>query len=82
MKYKITIEETAKFNHEMVIDVPDNLDIDKVLDKAQEHSYGLGDVDYELRKMGVTVIESIEDDSGEPDELEITDCNEYNEDEE
>lgn len=78
MKYKITIEERAKFSHEMIIDVPDNMDIDEVLDKAQDTSEGLSDVDYELRKMGVTVIEIIEDGSGEPDELEITDCDEYN----
>lgn len=79
MKYKITIEERAKFSHEMIIDVPDSMDIDEVLDKAQDNSYSLGDVDYELRNMGVTVIKAINDGSGEPDELEITDCNEYDE---
>jgi hypothetical protein len=79
MKYKIVIEERTKFSHEMIIDVPDSMDIDDVLDKAQDNSEGLGDVGYELEKMGVTVIEICEDDSGEPDELEITECNEYDE---
>lgn len=77
MKYKITIEQKATFNHEMVIDIPDNMDIDDVLDEAQENSESIEDISYKLEYIGGKVIEVIEDYSGNPDELEITECDKY-----
>jgi hypothetical protein len=78
MKYKIIVEERPKFSHEMVIDIPDNMEVDDVLDDAQDTTDCFSDLEYVFKKMGVNVIEMIEDSSGEPGEIEITDCYEFN----
>ncbi len=79
MKYKISVEETVKFNHEMIVEISEDIDIDDLLDSVEDSIEDLDDLGYKLKKLGAISIVSIEDGSGEPGEFEITDCNEYNE---
>ena len=75
MKIKIQVNEKVTFAHDVVVEVPKNVDIEMLLDKA-EKTDSLDDVTYVLEKAGCKVIEIIRDDSGMDCEIEIPDYEE------
>lgn len=80
MKYKIYIDEVIKFQHEMIIEVDkDKISDEKlqsILDKAEKEGKQMG-WDYisnSLERQNIKCLEIVEDDNGDIDEVEITDC--------
>ena len=78
MKYKIYVTEKVKFVHEMVIEVPDNCDIETVLDNS-EKGRNLSDVGCLLTDQNCNIISITRDGSGDS-EIEIEDMDELDED--
>lgn len=77
MKYKIQVQETVKFDHELIIDVPDDADVDSLLDKAEWRARSLDDIKRNLGNRGVKVMDITTDDSGDNCDAEIIDSEEY-----
>jgi len=75
MKIKIQVNEKVTFAHDVVVEVPKNVDIEMLLDKA-EKTDSLDDVTYILEKSGCKVIKILRDDSGMDYEIEIPDYEE------
>ena len=75
MKYKIIVNEKVKFDHEVILEVNDTLNIDSILDKAQNNS-SFSDVLDTLREQGCEIIVAIEDECGDNDEIVIDDMEE------
>ena len=78
MKYKIYVTEKVKFVHEMVIEVPDDCDIENVLDNS-EKGRNLSDVGCLLTEQNCNIISITRDGSGDS-EIEIEDMDELDED--
>jgi len=78
MKYEIYVTEKVKFVHEMVIEVPDNCDIETVLDNS-EKGRNLSDVGCLLTDQNCNIISITRDGSGDS-EIEIEDMDELDED--
>lgn len=78
MKYKIYIDETIRYQHEMVIEVGGNIEegeLEEILDNAERKGYQLGwdAIQGELERNDIKVLEVTEDDGGDVNEVEITD---------
>lgn len=80
MKYRLYIDEVIKFQHEMLIEVDEDKISDEefqsILDKAEKEGKQMG-WDYignSLEHKNIKVLEIVEDDNGDIDEVEITDC--------
>lgn len=71
MKYKIYITEKVRLVHEMVIEVPEDCDIETILDNA-EKGRNLSDVGCLLTEQDCNIVSITRDDGGES-EIEIED---------
>lgn len=79
-KYKLTIEETVVYNHEVVVELEDDADIDDICNKFDKYADRFDDVYYtdDYADGKVNIKEVIED--GSPDcEVEIIEYEEVTE---
>ena len=72
LRYKIYINETVQFKHDMTIDVPINSNVDHILDAAQDYSH-IDDVKQCLLDNDCKIISFSKDESGDDAEIEIDD---------
>lgn len=77
-KVRLFVEEKLTYNHELVIEVEEGMDEDRlnsILDQVQYRADYFGDISYLLRMKGIKVINEIESDLSSPmsSEIEITD---------
>lgn len=76
MKYTVVVEETLKYDREVVIEVPDDMDeddLDDVLDTAERTIRSYGDIDYlysALESHDVKVVQRADDDTHYPKGVE------------
>lgn len=73
-KYKLSIEETLKYNREMIIEVPDEMsesEFNKILDKVQRKTESADDISYALEKLNIEVIQDVDSDLSSPSYQEI-----------
>lgn len=79
MKYTLYIDETVKFRHELVIEVnEEEISEEKfsdIINNAENKGRAIGwdAIQGELEKNNIRVLECCEDNSGEQDNVEITD---------
>lgn len=80
MKYRLYIDEVIKFRHEMLIEIDEDKISDEklqnILNKAEKEGNQMG-WDYisnSLEHQNIKVLEIVEDNNGDIDEVEITDC--------
>jgi hypothetical protein len=84
-KIRISIQETLKYHHELIIEVPEGTtddEIDKALTRSERMDNNARDVGYTLEKLlKAKEIEFIENDLGSPydTEIEIDDFQEVKE---
>lgn len=76
MKIKIFVSEKVLFEHEVILVVPEDKDIDDILDKAENGSMDLDDVLCSLERQGCEILEVVRDESGSYNETEIFDFTE------
>lgn len=74
-KYQINVRQQIVCDHTVTINVPEDKDIDSLLDKAQKHTGCLDDVTCKLEELGCEVIDKCEDE-GNTEKIEIDDYNE------
>ena len=74
-KYKVYVTESVKFSHEIIIEVDDNCDIDRILDRAETECC-FDDVIGSLKDDDCKIIERINDEDGDYGDINIDDMNE------
>lgn len=80
MRYKLEIEETLVYHHEVVVETEDGVDIDNICSRFDKYADRFDDIYYtdDYADGKVNIIQVIED--GSPDcEVEITDYDEVTE---
>jgi hypothetical protein len=80
MKIKISVHEKVTYDHEITVEVPEDFNLDAVLDKA-EKSNNFDNVHYILEEAGCKVLDICHDDSGMDIEIEIPEYDEVEDDE-
>lgn len=74
-KFTATVEETLRYTRYVEFELPDNLDVDDVLNKAERGVGSAEDIAYKLERLGATIIEHPDNDLCSPNDItaEITD---------
>lgn len=81
MKFKIYVDETRTFRHELIVQADSENQLNEILDSVESESM-LGINEYEdLLMERCNVIESVEDQDGDLGEIECTDLEEIEESE-
>lgn len=75
MKIKISVWETVRFEHELTIEMPDEIDVDSVLDECENVDF-FDDIPGILEEHGCKILEILRDDGGSDISLEIPDYTE------
>ena len=63
MKKKLVIPEEVKFEHEVIVEFSDEIDIDEILDDL-DGCDGLDEVTYKLKRAGIKILEVSRDQDG------------------
>ena len=77
MKYKISVEETLKYDREFTVDIPEDMDedeLDDLLDEAQNQANGGEDfsaIYTFLQSYGIKITEYADDDTHYPQSAEF-----------
>lgn len=69
-KINVHVWESIRFEHEVLISVPDEVDIEKMLDRAEKDDC-FDDVQCTLKKYGCKILDVCVDDSGSDITIEI-----------
>lgn len=80
MKFKIEIEETIAYRHEITVECDNEITASRIADEIEESAEGTGDFEILCENKGGKLIDFCEDESGEA-EYECTGIDEIEESE-
>lgn len=73
-KYELNVRESVIFNHKITVEIPENKDIDEILNETDnEYSFDLDEIEKVLIKNGCTIEDVSRDEDGDSDKAEIDD---------
>lgn len=73
MRYELELTETKIYTHKIVIELPEDKDINEVIESIDGNSCFVESIKEELEEFGAEIVEeNIDEDGSEPDYIEVS----------